>query len=639
MTSVGVMASAVHIAGGACTDVLQEPFNDLYAWSFVAGNPAIVSAGRTGTAVQISSSSSNVADYTIPVANRSDIITVGFAWRYTDANAAGRDIFNLYSDLATTPVQHNQLTYTVSNSNLAFTRGITPLMNATVNLIQNVWYYIEVKCKLGDGDGFFIVRVNGTEVINVPAADTKNGGTSTVYEMLRLDVDASGCTGQWDDLYISTGSGCAFQGDHAIDPTTVLMEPFNDFSRWAVASSPVVVPARTGLGAEINSISDKLTYTIPLASQDTTIIVGCAVKLAPNAQTQTILRFYTGGLQTGALAVTTGDNVYATTAAGGQQAISTGALFTRDVWHYVEVRYTMHDTNGAVTVRLDGAELFTSTGFDSRAGSGTGYDQIGLETPNASSGGTVRYDDLYIARGAGTAFKGDQQIGPPSPTAPVMTGLIWWLDANDASTFTYSSGTVVSQWNDKSGNNRHVSQGTVANQPSRSGTQNGHPTVVFGTADQLKTAAPISTDVSNLTLIVACKRTGGNASQSVVVHNGDPDLNGYGMALRANSGNIGILRGMIGWNSTATADPAAASVLTLQRATGASGAWAMWLNGVATNLSTTATVNTPTTSTLIPDQVHAFEGEVYEILAYNTVLSAADRANTEMYLRAKWGTL
>ena len=48
---------------------------------------------------------------------------------------------------------------------------------------------------------------------------------------------------------------------------------------------------------------------------------------------------------------------------------------------------------------------------------------------------------------------------------PVKNGLVMWLDAADDTTFSYSSGTVVSQWRDKSGLNNHVSQATVANQP------------------------------------------------------------------------------------------------------------------------------------------------------------------------------
>ena len=51
---------------------------------------------------------------------------------------------------------------------------------------------------------------------------------------------------------------------------------------------------------------------------------------------------------------------------------------------------------------------------------------------------------------------------------PVKNGLLLWLDAADDNSFIYSSGTVVSQWRDKSGNNFHANQVTTAQQPSRS---------------------------------------------------------------------------------------------------------------------------------------------------------------------------
>ena len=43
--------------------------------------------------------------------------------------------------------------------------------------------------------------------------------------------------------------------------------------------------------------------------------------------------------------------------------------------------------------------------------------------------------------------------------------LALWLDAEDTSTITLN-GSNVSQWDDKSGNGRHVSQATAANQPA-----------------------------------------------------------------------------------------------------------------------------------------------------------------------------
>ena len=65
---------------------------------------------------------------------------------------------------------------------------------------------------------------------------------------------------------------------------------------------------------------------------------------------------------------------------------------------------------------------------------------------------------------------------------PVKNGLALWLDAADDSTFSYSSGTSVSQWRDKSGNNRHFFQATAGNQPSRSSVINSRKTVQFTAA-------------------------------------------------------------------------------------------------------------------------------------------------------------
>ena len=68
-------------------------------------------------------------------------------------------------------------------------------------------------------------------------------------------------------------------------------------------------------------------------------------------------------------------------------------------------------------------------------------------------------------------------FGRPWTPADITTAL--WLDASDASTVTTVSG-AVSQWNDKSGNARHLTQGTAANRPAYQATGlNGLPTLQF----------------------------------------------------------------------------------------------------------------------------------------------------------------
>jgi hypothetical protein len=73
----------------------------------------------------------------------------------------------------------------------------------------------------------------------------------------------------------------------------------------------------------------------------------------------------------------------------------------------------------------------------------------------------------------------------PTTDLPVKGGLLLWLDASDDTTFSYSSGTVVSQWRDKSGNNFHASQSTTSQQPSRNTTNNSRKSVFFNAASRL----------------------------------------------------------------------------------------------------------------------------------------------------------
>lgn len=63
-----------------------------------------------------------------------------------------------------------------------------------------------------------------------------------------------------------------------------------------------------------------------------------------------------------------------------------------------------------------------------------------------------------------------------------------WYDASDTSTITQSGG-AVSQWNDKSGNGRNVTQSTAAAQPGTGAiTQNGLNVLTFDGGDRLVAA-------------------------------------------------------------------------------------------------------------------------------------------------------
>ena len=101
---------------------------------------------------------------------------------------------------------------------------------------------------------------------------------------------------------------------------------------------------------------------------------------------------------------------------------------------------------------------------------------------------------------------------------PVKNELVMWLDAADDTTFSYSSGTVVSQWRDKSGLNNHVSQATLANQPSRSTIKNSRKTVVFdGSNDNLFNAGDVfPSNTTDYTKIAVVYQTSTSTTGNVI---------------------------------------------------------------------------------------------------------------------------
>ena len=91
-------------------------------------------------------------------------------------------------------------------------------------------------------------------------------------------------------------------------------------------------------------------------------------------------------------------------------------------------------------------------------------------------------------------------------TPSELTGLQLWLDASDATTITESSGSV-SQWDDRSGNGKHVTQAIASAQPTYSATGlNGLPTLSFDGADD------------TMATIAATMPTGNSARSMFVVY-------------------------------------------------------------------------------------------------------------------------
>jgi hypothetical protein len=243
-------------------------------------------------------------------------------------------------------------------------------------------------------------------------------------------------------------------------------------------------------------------------------------------------------------------------------------------------------------------------------------------------------------------ISGTLSAGAPAvPTSPVA-GYVQWFDANDASTFTYSSGAVVSAWADKSGNSRNATQATVANQPSRvSSVINGKAVVRFdSTNDVLGWTAYAMTaqtwffvfrNPSEITTATSNSLLSSNTFLFNALNLGDTT----GAIANERITWIGVSTGgtyIQGIAQNTTNIPAGNHQLNVSMTSGYGGS--MNFDKVAVS---TANVNGGFAARSYP-QYSEFLGnasglDIAEVIAYDTALSAGDIATNESYLASKWG--
>jgi hypothetical protein len=231
---------------------------------------------------------------------------------------------------------------------------------------------------------------------------------------------------------------------------------------------------------------------------------------------------------------------------------------------------------------------------------------------------------------------------------PSMITTALWLDAADASTVTTVSG-AVSQWNDKSGNGRNISQSTANQRPTfTSSGLNGKPTLDFdGSNDVLLNASVGASGLSNASIISVFKQITGGASEDLQINIGQTGTSGKVRGFYRESN--GTVIGFGGWASTAISsfslDIGGSHHIFGFVNTALSGPDNMVVikDGSTQTLSTTATLST----TLDGFSVGSLQGasiatyysniSVAEIIVTYDAISTLNRQKVEGYLAHKWG--
>ena len=238
-----------------------------------------------------------------------------------------------------------------------------------------------------------------------------------------------------------------------------------------------------------------------------------------------------------------------------------------------------------------------------------------------------------------------------SPTALASTAgtVLVWLDAADSSTFTLS-GNRVSQWNDKSGGNRHVTQAAAAQQPIRVPTsQNFLPVVVFdGSNDFMSNATLPTAGLTSVSVIAVFLVNSGGATEDVIA--GIGQTGGTGAVRGFYRAPSGTTVGFAGWAADVVSSALSYDIAGshhvfgfVQNGLAASNNVTLLRDGATELRSTTAALITSSAGFSVGSLQGAAVGSYYsdvsvaEIIVINGALPAFDRQRVEGYLAWKWG--
>lgn len=226
------------------------------------------------------------------------------------------------------------------------------------------------------------------------------------------------------------------------------------------------------------------------------------------------------------------------------------------------------------------------------------------------------------------------------------TGLKLWLDADDESTMTLSSGDI-SEWRDKSGNANHATQTTSTRRPNReTGVQNSRAVVRFnGTSDWFSTPFTMN-GLASFATVLAFKANSKLGSRSLLREQVIADTSKV-FAHPFASASVDpplVIMNWDGWSPTGNdvGDVTVANINAFVRASGSTNK--VFRNGTEqstrtanSNAAAMATGSTLTIGAYAPTPEQWFSGDLYEVVIYSGSLSTADREKLEGYLAWRWG--
>ena len=242
----------------------------------------------------------------------------------------------------------------------------------------------------------------------------------------------------------------------------------------------------------------------------------------------------------------------------------------------------------------------------------------------------LQYSPKIVQDGLVMCLDPSQNKSYPTTDLPVKNGLVMWMDAADDTTFSYSSGTTVSQWRDKSGFNYHMVPKSSG--PTRNAFLNSRKVLAFTTSQTIGNDTINLASSANTVFVVS--RLTGTTNGRVLTCNLDSSGNNWLLGHHGGTYNDYYAEGWVTDGGSLDTN------------------WRMYMgdwSGTSTDLANfysngTAITTNSTAASQGPNKlgVNYFSSElstceVAEIVVFNRVLSTAERRLVHTYLGQKWG--
>ena len=141
---------------------------------------------------------------------------------FRDPISIDNSTISFYGDSGT--VRHVSITTNSLGQWVAY-RGTTQIGITAPQLVAGIWNFVEVRVSISDTVGRCVLNINGTTLIDF-TGDTKNAGTNTTVDKVRLSGISNFGTGQYyDDLYICDSTGSAPYNTFLGDTRVVTISP------------------------------------------------------------------------------------------------------------------------------------------------------------------------------------------------------------------------------------------------------------------------------------------------------------------------------------------------------------------------------------------------------------------------------